>query len=252
MEWRDNAIILALYPLGEHDVRAELLTPLHGRVFGVVKGGRSRRRRGSLQPGTSVDAVWRARIESQLGVLTIEPLRVRNIALAGGPARLAAMMSCCALASMMIAERDPHAAIHAGLEAVLDLLDTDQPDDDFTTWAPAIVRWELGLLAEAGSGLDLGSCAATGVTENLTHVSPRSGRAVSRDAAAPWRSRLLALPPFLREGGGEAAASASDVLDGLRLTGFFIERHLLAHDRRGLPDARVRLLERIAAAASSG
>ncbi len=249
MEWRDNGIILGLHRLGEHDARLELLTPAHGRAFGVVKGALSRKRRGGLQPGTTVEAVWRARLESHLGVFTVEPVRVRTVAFAGGPTRLAAMTSCCALASALLAERDPHSAIYQGLEAVFDLLDAGGEGDSPTRWAPAVVHWELGLLAEVGSGLDLAACAATGETGDLVYVSPKSGRAVSRDAGAPYRDRLLPLPSFLTAG-GKAAQSLEEVAAGFTLTGYFLESHLVAHDQRGLPEARRRLAERIAAAAA--
>ena len=45
----------------------------------------------------------------------------------------------------------------------------------------------LGLLDELGFGLDLTRCAATGSADDLIYVSPRTGRAVSRDSG---RSRI--------------------------------------------------------------
>lgn len=250
MEWRDEGIVLALHRLGEHDARLELLTPAHGRVFGVVKGGLSRKRRGGLQPGITLEAHWRARLETHLGVFTVEPKRVRTIAINGGPARLDAMASCCLMASLLLAERDAHPAIYHGLEAVLDLLDNGAGDEDPLQWVPAVIRFELGLLGDVGSGLDLEACAATGLTEDLIYVSPRSARAVSRDAGAPYRDRLLSLPSFLM---GKGQATQDDLEAGLTLTGFFLERHLMAHDRRdGLPDVRHRFARRIAAAAAKG
>jgi DNA repair protein RecO (recombination protein O) len=250
MEWRDEGIVLALHRLGEHDARLELLTPGHGRVFGVVKGGLSRKRRGSLQPGTTLVAHWRARLETHLGVFTVEPKQVRTIAINGGPLRLDAMASCCLLASLLLAERDAHPAIYDALEAVLDLLDIGAGDEDPMQWVPAVIRFELGLLGEVGSGLDLNSCAATGVTEDLVYVSPKSARAVSREAGAPYHDRMLSLPAFLR---GVGAVRQNDLEAGLALTGFFLERHLMAHDRRdGLPDVRHRFARRIAAAAGNG
>lgn len=252
MEWRETGIILALHRLGEHDARLELLTPGQGRVSGVVKGGMSRKRRGGLQPGTTVDANWRARLESHLGVFTLEPLRTRTIAFTGGPARLDAMTSCCLLTTLLLAERDSHPSVYESLEAILDLLDAGRADDGALSWAPAIVKWELGLLAEIGSGLDLSACAATGVTEDLIYVSPRTGRAVSREAGAPYRDRLLVLPAFLRPG-GSSSPDEGEVITGLDLTGFFLERHLISHDRdKGLPDVRRRLRERVAAALNTG
>jgi DNA repair protein RecO (recombination protein O) len=93
-----------------------------------------------------------------------------------------------------------------------------------------MVRFELALLAELGFGLDLTSCAARGVRDDLIYVSPRSGRAVSRAAGEPWRDRLLRLPEFLI---GETEPSAQDLADGFALTGFFLSRHVF--EPRNLP-----------------
>ena len=61
--------------------------------------------------------------------------------------------------------------------------------DDPLTAGLEMVRFELRMLAELGFGLDLESCAATGAEDDLGYVSPKSGRAVSRD-----RGRALAGP----------------------------------------------------------
>ena len=76
----------------------------------------------------------------------------------------------------LLPERDPHPHIHAALEEVLGCL------IDARLAGPRVVRFELQLLSELGFGLDLDRCAATGATDELVYVSPRSGRAVSREA----------------------------------------------------------------------
>ena len=87
----------------------------------------------------------------------------------------------------------------------------------------ALVRFELAVLDDLGFGLDLDHCAVTGATEDLTHVSPKSGRAVSRAAAAPYLDRLLPLPSFLTARGN---ASPHDIADALRLTSHFLQTHV--------------------------
>jgi len=111
------------------------------------------------------------------------------------------------------AERDPHDRL---LFETLRLL--DEPVD-----GAALARFELLLLEELGFGLDLETCAVTGATEGLTHVSPKTGRAVSREAAEPYKDRLLRLPTFLRARGN---ASPSDIADAFALTGHFLEMHV--------------------------
>ena len=94
------------------------------------------------------------------------------------------------------------------------------------------------MLAELGFGLDLSSCAATGTTTNLVYVSPRSGRAVSDVAGEEYKDRLLRLPTFLV--GGEEVGELA-ISDGLRLTGYFLDRHVLTPHAKSLPDARARI-----------
>jgi DNA repair protein RecO (recombination protein O) len=134
----------------------------------------------------------------------------------------------------LLAEREPHARIHGALEAILDAL------DDRSAVAPMIARFELAFLAELGFGLDLSSCAATGTTDDLIYVSPRSGRAVSRAGGEAYRDKLMRLPDFLRL--ETETASAADLADAFALTGFFLERHAFAPRGLPMPDARGRFV----------
>jgi DNA repair protein RecO (recombination protein O) len=232
MEWSDKGIVLAVRKHGESAAILSLLTGEHGRHAGLVRGGASRRLRGVLQPGNLLSATWRARLEEHLGAYTVEPLH-SSAALYDRPGPLAALTSATALLEAALPERAPHPELFRSLAGLLDAL--EQPD-----WAESYVRWELLLLADLGFGLDLASCAATGTNDGLAYVSPKTGRAVSLSAGEPYKSKLLPLPRFLSPEGG--TADAQQVVDGLRLTGWFLERHVFApHDRRS-PDARERLI----------
>lgn len=217
MEWRDEGVILSVRRHGETSAIAEILTSAHGRVMGLVRGGRSKQQRPVLQAGNAVQAVWRARLEEQLGTYTLEPLDLKAGAIMEAPFRLAGLATLTAL-SQLLPEREPHPRVYEALRIVLDAIDDD------AVWPALLVRWELGLLDELGFGLDLSKCAATGSREDLVYVSPRSGKAVSAGAGEAFRDRLFALPAFLREGG--AAAPGADVIEGLRLAAYFLDRHL--------------------------
>jgi DNA repair protein RecO (recombination protein O) len=137
----------------------------------------------------------------------------------------------------LLAEREPHAPVHEALEAILDAL------DDPAAVAPMIARFELSFLAELGFGLDLSTCAATGVKDDLIYVSPRSGRAVSRAGGEAYRERLMRLPAFLRA--DTEPDAADDLTDAFVLTGFFLERHAFAPRGLPLPDARARFVSAV-------
>ena len=216
MEWRDEGVILSVRRHGETSAIAEILNAEHGRVMGLVRGGRSKALRPVLQAGNAVQTVWRARLEEQLGTFALEPLDLRAGAIMEEPFRLAGLATLTALAQLL-PEREPHPRVYEALRVVLEAIDQDE------VWPALLVRWELGLLDELGFGLDLSKCAATGTRENLAYVSPKSGKAVSAGAGHPFRDRLFRLPGFLKEGG---AAPPRDVIDGLRLAAYFLDRHL--------------------------
>ena len=235
MQWTDDGIVLGSRRHGESSAIVELMTRDHGRYLGLVRGGSGSRMRPILQPGNSVRAVWRARLDEHLGNYTVETLRAHAVS-SGGPSHMVYGVTHLSALCRLLPERDPHLEVHEALAAALDQL------DDAITAATALARFELQILTELGFGLDLAACAATGQADDLGYVSPKSGRAVSRGAGEPWRDKLLRLPAFL---GSEDAPSIGDLTDAFALTGYFLTQHVL--QPRGLAFAEAR--ERFIAAA---
>jgi DNA repair protein RecO (recombination protein O) len=232
MEWTDEGIVLGVRRHGESSAIVELLTRSHGRHLGLVRGGAGARMRPLLQPGNSVTAVWRARLDEHLGSYAIEGTRLRAASLLASSHAVYGVTHLAALARLL-PERDPHEDIYDRLHRTL------EDFDDAGEAAVHLVRFELAMLAELGFGLDLDNCAATGETSELVYVSPKSGGAVSRAAGEPWRDRLLRLPPFLRNGDDRSNGwSDQDLLDGFQLTGLFLLRHVLEPRGQGHSDAR--------------
>lgn len=233
MDWSDSGLIVGLRRHGESSVILEAMTAARGRHFGMVRGGRSRAMQAMLQPGNRVNLAWRARLEEHLGLFVVEPERLRAGRLMGEPAALHGLNWLSALLRLL-PERDPHPHIFTMADTLADCL------DDSARRGELMVRFELAVLGELGFGLDLSACAATGAMEDLAYVSPKSGRAVSRVAGAPWAERLLALPDFLLRSWGDVALCPDALAAGLRLTEFFLNRDVFAP--RGLlaPDARAR------------
>lgn len=234
MEWRDEGVILAVRPHGESAAIIEVFTAAHGRHAGVVRGGAGRRLAPVLQPGAQVDVTWRARLEDHLGAIAVEPIQARTAVL-GDRRALAGLTAVCALLQVALPERAPQPELYALTVAVLDALEAGRAD-----WPGQYLQWELALLEDMGFGLDLSCCAVTGAVEGLAYVSPKSGRAVSRAGAGDWADRLLPLPRCLTEG---TPPSEDEVLEGLSLTGWFLQHRLAPELARGvLPEARARLL----------
>ncbi|UZD90447.1 DNA repair protein RecO [Cognatishimia activa] len=242
MEWRDQGIILSTRKHGENSVILEVFTPSRGRHAGVVRGGTSRKMTPILQAGGQVEVQWKARLSEHIGSFTVEPIRSRALAL-GDRFSLAGLNAVTALLSFSLPEREAHLALYEKTEPLLDLLGQDE------IWPLAYLQWELALLDELGYGLDLTSCAVTGRTKALTHISPKSGRAVTIEGAGEWIDRMLPLPEILL---GQGSDDDLAILSALKTTGYFLENKLAPNlGNKPLPDARARFLDALSRRAAS-
>ncbi len=237
MDWRDEGILLAVRGHGESSVIIETLSREHGRHAGLVRGGKGAKLSPVLQPGTQLALEWRARLAEHLGHFRIEPVRSRAAAIMADRTALAALNAIGALLVALLPEREPNPEVYDRTVALADALAAGE-----WNWPARYAHWEVALLAALGFGLDLTRCGATGVTDDLAYVSPRTGRAVSHEAGGAWADKLLPLPGFLI---GHGAPTIGAVREALRMSGFFLEhRACPALGRETLSEARDRLVRR--------
>lgn len=237
MEWSAPVIVLGTRPFGEGDVIATVFGAEQGLSRGLARGGGGRRGAALWQRGNLIAARWVGRLAEQLGSLSAEMIHpTAALAMADG-LQLAMLNAVLAVVEGALPEHEPHAEVFAGLIELIRHFQEGGP--------PALaefVRFEVALLSTLGYGLDLTRCAVSGNREGLSFVSPRTGRAVSADAAGAWRDRLLKLPQFLL---GSAESDANDWCDGLKLSGHFLARNVFALRHQSLPHARLVLYDRV-------
>ena len=232
MEWQDEGIILHTQNLGERKQIVSLFTLSHGRCAGVFSS--TQKSKGWVQCGGKVKARWGARLENHIGYWNLESLGSNTAYLLDSPGPLNALLSAATLCQIALPERHAYPHLYERFQAFLRSLVL--PD-----WASSYVFFELALLSELGYGLDLEACAVTGSKTDLKAVSPRTGRAVCESVAKPYEGRLLPLPSFVSDKANENIPNDQEILDALRLSGYFLERHVLG---RTLPSARMRLAQR--------
>lgn len=236
MEWRDEGILLSAQKHGEGSAVIEVFTTQHGRHAGLVRGGSSRKMAPILQPGSQISVIWKARLEEHLGSFTIDPIKSRAVNIMSDKSTLAVMGAITSLLKLTLPEREDHQRLYV---RTLDLVDAIGVTDD---WPSRYALWENALLTETGFALDLEQCAATGVTQDLIYVSPKSGCAVSRNAGEEWADRMLPLPRFLRL--DSTMNEPAEVQSALKTTGYFLEKWVMpAVSKQHLPNARQRLIE---------
>ena len=237
IEWRDGGVLLAVRKHGENAVIIDVLTQSHGRHAGVVRGGAGRKQAPVLQPGAQLDLVWKARLEEHLGSFTVEPLRSRAAQVMTDPLALAGLSSTVGLLCFSLPEREIYPKLYTISVNLLDLMCVTD------AWPLAYLQWEIQLLEMLGFGLDLSRCAVSGGIDDLTYISPKTGRAVAAHHAGEWKTRLLPLVPCMK---GEGNAQNNEISEGLRTTGYFLEKWLAPSlGDRPLPVARQRLVDRL-------
>ncbi|MFO0390086.1 MAG: DNA repair protein RecO [Alphaproteobacteria bacterium] len=191
MQWTDETTVLSARKHGENSVVVRVLSHHHGVYAGVVKGAHSKNNRGLYQSGNILTTTWNARLSEHIGNLKGEMVEPTAALVMQDAMKLAALTSACALIETAMPERHPYPVLYKHLRIFLHhLLHAED-------WQENYVKLELAILAESGFGLDLSECAATGSKDDLIYVSPKSGRAVSRDAGEPYKEKMLALPEFL-------------------------------------------------------
>lgn len=236
MEIISDAIIISVRKFSENSNIITCFSQEAGIISGIYKGAHSKKRRGIIQPGNQVHLRWRARLEQQLGTVELELTQAVAARVMPYADKLAALTCCCALLKATLPERHPYIALYRMTLKLLDVLCSS------SYWLTEYIHFELELLSSTGFRLDLRCCAATGTKENLCYVSPKSGRAVSQVAGAPYKSKLLPLPSFLVASTPCCSCDEKDYIDALYLTGFFLEKWLLAPQKIVLPRQRLMLV----------
>lgn len=240
MQWNDQAIVLSVRRMGERSGIVHLLTLEHGLHAGVDASAFGKTKRGLYEPGNIVDAHWQARLSEHIGMLRCELQSSVAAHLLTHKLALSTLTAATQMIERTLVERDAQPAIYRQFQSLIATL----LHGSESQWLCAYVRLECALLEHTGFGLDLEQCAATGKSEELVYVSPKSGRAVSRDAGLPYHERLFTLPEFLKHGENSEAA-IDDVRQGLRLCGYFLQERILTPRQKTLPSARARMLEMI-------
>jgi DNA repair protein RecO (recombination protein O) len=234
MHFEDEGIVLNTKTFGESGLVVTLLTRHHGVHKGLLRS--KRQHRSFLELGSHLRITWNARLADQLGTWTVEPLYTPVAYILTQAIALQALTTACHLIEVLLPEREPHTAC---FNSFLTLT----KGFELSHWLGSYCRLECDIIRATGLPLDFNQCAVTNERYDLIYVSPRSGRAVSKEAGDPYKNKLLALPSFLRHVAEMSIPTNQDILAALSLSGYFLERYVLSPHHTKMPPARERLLE---------
>ena len=247
-EWNDQGIVLSAKKYGEKGLVINILTKNHGRYLGWLNNYKNKSVLADVQPGNLVNVFWKSRLIEQMGKFKIELISSVSGKIFDEKLKLQGLNSLCSLLDKFLPERQNYSEIFNATKAFINLL-TLQDERKNDHWIEGYVKWEIGVLSSIGFSLDLKQCAVTGTNTNLLYVSPKTGKAVSKDVAGIHAPRLLLLPFFL---GGEKVIGSNfykEILAGLKITSYFFKNKLLLSINTkkpiNLPSPRIRLVELI-------
>ena len=175
-------ILISLRPFNERDALARVFTRDYGIVVGMMRGAVVAKKNKPLV-GQVGNMVWNARLDSQLGVFHWGADKNLAAPIMLNPNALMAMNAVFALVDALLPEREAYSNLY---DKTLGLLSGDV--------LMGYLDWEINLLRELGYALDLSRCSGCGRTEDLHYLSPRTGRAVCDECAAPYINKLYKLP----------------------------------------------------------
>ncbi len=243
-EWNDLGIVLSASKYGEKGLVVSILTENHGRHVGWLNYYKSKNILSNVQPGNFVKVFWKSRLLEQMGNFKIELLSSVSGKIFDEKLKLQALISLCSLLEKFLPERQIYSEIFDATKAFINLLAIHDEIQE-NQWAKGYVKWEVGLLSSIGFSLDLKKCAVTGQKDKLYYVSPKTGKAVSKEGAGKFAPKLFNLPFFL--GGAEVLGENhyDEIIAGLNITTYFFKNKLLLSindtSDMNLPSSRERL-----------
>lgn len=233
MQWHDEGIIIHTKVYGESSLLVSLLTRDHGRAKGLL-ASRTKQNH-SLQLGSIVKARWNARLAEHLGRFQLEAVFSPFSRIVNSNEALLSLTAACAWVELLLPENEPNDDL---FEAMSTFLKNMTPETVFLNY----LLFEKKVLQVTGLDLSLDQCAATGVLEDLVYISPKTGRAVSREAGLPYHDKLLKLPSCLRDASiNGAAVSGDDLESAFDVVEYFLEHFVLHVHNLKMPSARQRL-----------
>lgn len=229
MKFTDEGYIINLRKHGERSLILTVLTQNHGKIVGYVKNCLSKKNLSTYQLGNHIKIDAYSRLDENMPSFRVELINPLAVFFMKDEKRLQALSSFCSLSNICMPEFQ---SLDSFYNYVSDFFNSINDED----WLMSYSRFEFYLLDFLGIGLDLSECSATGTTQNLAYVSPKTGKAVCQDAGKPYENRLYLYPHFILD--TQIIPSFSELKDSLKMTSFFLNKNFFAVHGLKFPECR--------------
>lgn len=193
MKFTDDGIIISSKKHGENSLIIKILSKNHGICNIYAKNAINSKSYAKYQIGNLVFFDLYAKNDNVLAYAKIENLESFSAKYILEFKKLQIITYFSLIISQNFMDLDPNQDLFNVFLEFLRKLDQDNRNI-----LANIVKLELKLLEIFGYGLDLSSCAVTSSDRDLYFISPKSGRVVSKKAAAGYENKLFKLTDFFR------------------------------------------------------
>jgi len=233
MKFTDEGYIINTRKYGESSLILTVVTRSHGLLSGFVKGGMSKKNLGIYQIGNQISLEAYARIEENMLSFKVELISPSAVNFLNSPQKLSALSALCSLLNECLPEKEPLERFYYYLDSFFQLINEDN-------WITHYCYLEFYLLEYLGIGLDLTECAATGTTEHLSYISPKSSKAVCAESGEAYKDKMFLYPHFIVD--KNYAPSLMEMADLLKMTEFFLNKNFFQTHNLKFPKNRATLL----------
>ena len=237
MHFSGEGYIIKLKNHGEKSMIATLVCPEYGKIVGYINGAHSKRGLGVYQLGNYISFNAYARgEENMLSLKGTELVESHTADFMLDTDKIEALSSLCRLLDVCVAENDNLGYFYKVIKDFFQHIHEDN-------WLVYYSFFEYYLLDFLGVGLDVSECAVTGKTNDLSYISPKTGRAVCAAVGEPYKDKLYAYPHYIVD--KNYRPQRAEVADLLKMTGGFLTKNFLAGHNLQLPEKRANLLNSV-------
>tara|TARA_B110001450_G_C17658888_1_gene496382 strand:+ start:2044 stop:2724 length:681 start_codon:yes stop_codon:yes gene_type:complete len=218
MNWDDTGYLISKNRYSENSIIAEIFTEKHGKVFGIIFGGTSKKIKNYLQIGNKIYVNYNTKSITRIGYFKIEILKALTPLYFDNNQKLSCLASAMNLIKLLTVEAQSNKEIFNLMDKFFEILDSKN-------WIKQYIFWELELLKLLGYDLELKNLVEKEVINNKPNYFVSSA------------TEKKNVPSFLIENDNNDI-DIKNLLKGLKLVSDYLEKSILKPNNINYPSSR--------------
>ena len=223
MNWDDVGYLVSKNRYNENSIIAEIYTKKHGKYSGIIFGANSKKIKNYLQIGNELFVTYNYKSENKLGYFKIEISKAYSPYYFENKKKLFCISSAMNLIKLLTAESQSNDKIY---ELICDFYILLQDSN----WVKEYIFWELKLLGFLGYHLEFEKIAESEIINKEKKYFVRSS------------TEKKYIPNYFIET-KEKNFDKTNLLNGLKLVGDFLDKNVLKPNNINYPISRLQFLD---------